>query len=497
MLHVHQHVHVQQQVDPLTLKLCCGELPPVDETVKDDDVLAEEVACLSEERKGDTILVQGLKKRYSGGKYAVKGVSMGIPNGECFGLLGINGAGKSSTLAMLSGEFAPSGGNVYLNGLDLTTNVHTCRRKLGYCPQFDSIFELLTAREHLQLYARIKGIKEEHITTVAQNKIDEMGLAEYADRYAGTYSGGNKRKLSVAIAMIGEPALVFLDEPSTGMDPVAKRFMWDVITEIVTKREKCSLILTTHSMEECEALCTRIGIMVGGVMRCLGSAQKLRTKYGSGYQLEIGMNIPSSETIAAMANEIATILGVSAASAAEKDFGLTRDQVTIIFASKLAAANGGWKNVLTNKDGSGADLQVALDAHGDVSIKHLASWIILETQNDQIIAFLKSSFPDFVMRERQPSKLRIEISDTNVDNSPRMLSSIFGAIESNKTSLSIHEYSISQTSLEQIFNFFASQQEEEQGSAGALTTGVAHADDSSVAAPVNVVAEVEMTNTML
>jgi ATP-binding cassette, subfamily A (ABC1), member 3 len=133
---------------------------------------------------------------------------------------------------------------------------------------------------------------------VVDGKIAEMGLTEYADRAAGTYSGGNKRKLSVAIAMVGEPSIVFLDEPSTGMDPVARRFMWEIISDIVTKREKCSLILTTHSMEECEALCTRIGIMVGGVLRCLGSSQRLRTKYGHGFQIEIGMAIPSAEDIA-------------------------------------------------------------------------------------------------------------------------------------------------------------------------------------------------------
>ena len=128
---------------------------------------------------------------------------------------------------------------------------------------------------------------EADIDRVVNAKIAEMGLTEYADRAAGTFSGGNKRKLSVAIAMIGEPSIVFLDgnialiavfvmlyhitlsEPSTGMDPVARRFMWRVISDIVTKREKCSLILTTHSMEECEALCTRIGIMVSFLFQLL------------------------------------------------------------------------------------------------------------------------------------------------------------------------------------------------------------------------------------
>ena len=111
--------------------------------------------------------------------------------------------------------------------------------------------------------------------------------------------------------MIGEPSIVFLDEPSTGMDPVARRFMWEIISDIVTKREKCSVILTTHSMEECEALCTRIGIMVGGVLRCLGSSQRLRTRYGHGYQIEIGMMIPDPDQINAVTATIHTTLGVA------------------------------------------------------------------------------------------------------------------------------------------------------------------------------------------
>ena len=158
-----------------------------------------------------TILVKDLKKMYPGGKYAVRGVSIGIPNGECFGLLGINGAGKSTTLSMLSGEFKPTTGEAFLGGINLLTDVHKCRRKIGFCPQFDALFDLLTGREHLELYARIKGIAEEDINKVVEGKIAEMGLTEYAGRSAQTYSGGNKRKLSVAIAMIGEPSIVFLD----------------------------------------------------------------------------------------------------------------------------------------------------------------------------------------------------------------------------------------------------------------------------------------------
>ena len=134
----------------------------------------------------DTIIVDSVQKvYYTGQKHAVKGCSIGIPNGECFGLLGINGAGKTSLLSMLSGEFPPTTGGITLNGLNLLTNAHECRKHIGYCPQFDALFDLLTAREHLALYARLKGIQECDIDAVVNQKITEMGLTEYQDRLAG------------------------------------------------------------------------------------------------------------------------------------------------------------------------------------------------------------------------------------------------------------------------------------------------------------------------
>eukprot|EP01036_Dinobryon_divergens_P039319 gene39319-51817_t len=188
-----------------------GSKIPKDETVRDEDVLEEERRVAAGETGDAPVVIRDVKKVYPGGKYAVRGVSLAIPNGECFGLLGINGAGKSTTLSMLTGETPPSHGQLSLNGMDLLTEIHKCRRYIGYCPQFDALFDLLTGREHLTLYAEIKGILRKDIVSVVNHKISEMGLTEYADRSAGTYSGGNKRKLSVAMAMIGEPTIVFLD----------------------------------------------------------------------------------------------------------------------------------------------------------------------------------------------------------------------------------------------------------------------------------------------
>lgn len=122
-------------------------------------------------------------------------------------------AGKSSLLNILSGENAPSTGNAILAGHSVLTDMPKCRYHIGFCPQFDAIYDLLSAREHLELYAAVKGIRPENIPGEVNHKIRDLGLTEYADRAAGGYSGGNKRKLSVAMAMVAEPSILFLDEP--------------------------------------------------------------------------------------------------------------------------------------------------------------------------------------------------------------------------------------------------------------------------------------------
>merc|ERR1712154_158069 len=215
---------------------------------------------------------------------AVKNLHFGVKQSEVFGYLGVNGAGKTTTLATLTGERYPSSGNAFIANSDIVSKQLQCRRYVGYCPQFDAIFPLLTAYEHLKFYAMIKGLKGEEADEQVKVLLSALTLNKYKTRTWGTYSGGNKRKLSVAIAMIGNPPIVFLDEPSTGMDPMARRSMWQFIRE--TMNGRC-VILTTHSMEECEALCHRLCIMTAGQLRCLGTPQHLKSKFGKGYQLDL------------------------------------------------------------------------------------------------------------------------------------------------------------------------------------------------------------------
>lgn len=153
----------------------------------------------------------------------------------------------------------------------------------------------MTVKEHLEIYAALKGIKSNVRARLVDKAIRDMDLTDYTNIRANVLSGGNKRKLSVAIALIGNPPLVFLDEPSTGVDPQAKRFMWNIVSKISTLKKKSAVIITTHSMEEAEALATKMGIMVEGEFKCFGTSQHIKNKYGTGYEMEIKVRLLSEE----------------------------------------------------------------------------------------------------------------------------------------------------------------------------------------------------------
>ena len=165
---------------------------------------------------------------------------------------------------MLTGDIVPTKGESHIVGYNVKSEFEDARKQIGYCPQFDAIFNLMTVREHLEFYAKIKKIPVEHVEPLIQQQLKDMNLELYEHKQAGSLSGGNERKLSVAMAMLGNPPVVFLDEPSAGMDPKARRFMWEVIAKISIQRKHSAVILTTHSMEEAEALSTNMGIMVAG-----------------------------------------------------------------------------------------------------------------------------------------------------------------------------------------------------------------------------------------
>jgi len=259
-----------------------------------------------------SVEVKGLMKNYYiGGTLgfcknefkAVKNLSFNLQFGECFALLGVTGAGKTSTFKCLTAESNKDGGFISINGIELNNNLNQIKNLIGYCPQKDAIFEYMTVYENLDFYARIKGIEFNNREEIISNLIDEMNLTNFRNKISGNLSGGNKRKLSVAISLIGNPPIILLDEPSTGMDPEARRFMWAVIYKISRRSKMSSVILTTHSMEEAETLCRRIGIMVDGEFKCLGTNQYLKDTFGDSFEISYIINNISKKEFEKIASD--------------------------------------------------------------------------------------------------------------------------------------------------------------------------------------------------
>jgi len=256
----------------------------------DEDVQKEEARIRDASPDREACMYRNLQHVFydkSRTVHAVRGISLGVQRGECFGLLGPNGAGKTTTLGCLTGEIQPpTAGEVYVAGHSVTgAGAELAFKHLGFCPQVDPLFGDLTGRQHLLFYGRMKGVAGDKLDGVVDGLFQRLGFeAKDADKPTGTYSGGMKRKLSLALALIGPSNVLFLDEPSAAVDAGAKRLLWQAIK---MRAKSKSVIITTHSMEEAEAVCDRVGIQVLGSLRCLGTPIHLKLKYGSGYQMEI------------------------------------------------------------------------------------------------------------------------------------------------------------------------------------------------------------------
>ncbi|OTF72457.1 ABC transporter sub-family A-like protein [Euroglyphus maynei] len=242
--------------------------------------------------KSDSMVVKSVSKNY--GKFqAVRNISFGVKRGECFGVLGENGAGKTTMFKMITGSEDLTSGDILVNGNSVQKDIRTIYHDIGYCPQFDGLIDHLTGRETLKIVSRIRGINE----NIIDEQIDALSrllfFEKHIDQQISGYSGGTKRKLSFAISIVGNPLIAFLDEPTTGVDPVSRRCLWNAIHMV--REAGSSLVLTSHSMEECEALCNRLIIMVHGRITCLGSPMHLKQKYGAGYIVHIKLKHPIVE----------------------------------------------------------------------------------------------------------------------------------------------------------------------------------------------------------
>ncbi|CAJ0938534.1 unnamed protein product [Ranitomeya imitator] len=292
---------------------------------EDEDVTAERNRVESGNAYRDLLLLKGLTKVFhqvQRNTIAVNNMTLGIPPGECFGLLGVNGAGKTTTFKMLTGDLSPSSGNIQIRN---------------------------------------------HIGNLVTNQLlRKLQLVQYKDRITANYSCGTRRKLSTALALVGKPSILLLDEPSSGMDPKTKRHLWKIISEEV--KEKRAVILTSHSMEECEALCTRLAIMVRGTFQCIGSLQHIKSRFGSGFTVKMHL----------------------------KDFSVSIETIT---------------------------------------------------------NFMHAQFPNTYLKEQH-----FTMAEYHVPVSAGGVASIFDQLESNKKHLNIIHFSVSQTTLDEVFINFAQSQ---------------------------------------
>ncbi|KAL1203813.1 ABC transporter A family member 10 [Cardamine amara subsp. amara] len=257
---------------------------------------------------GHAIVCDNLKKVYPGrdgnpAKLAVKGLYLDVPSGECFGMLGPNGAGKTSFIHMMTGLLKPTSGTALVQGLDICKDMNKVYTSMGVCPQHDLLWETLTGREHLLFYGRLKNIKGSALTQAVEESLKSVSLFDggVADKPAGKYSGGMKRRLSVAISLIGNPKVVYMDEPSTGLDPASRKNLWTVIQRA---KQNTAIILTTHSMEEAEFLCDRLGIFVDGGLQCIGNPKELKGRYGGSYVFTMTTSIEYEEKVERMLQRI-------------------------------------------------------------------------------------------------------------------------------------------------------------------------------------------------
>lgn len=254
--------------------------PDKEEKESIEPEVAEEVARVQDSTT-DGLRVLHLSKSY-GKNLAVSDISFGVKRGEVFALLGPNGAGKSTTISVIRGDIKPSnnGGDVFIENISLRKKRTAARQNLGVCPQHDCM-DQMTVLEHLRFYARVRGV--ESIEDNVQEVIRAVGLTKFKTRMGNALSGGNKRKLSLAIALMGNPGVMLLDEPSSGMDVAAKRILWKTLESVVPGR---SIVLTTHSMEEADRLCQRAGIMARKML-ALGTSNYLRKKHGDRYHVHL------------------------------------------------------------------------------------------------------------------------------------------------------------------------------------------------------------------
>ncbi len=308
--------------------------------------------------------IEGLKKTYKskgkkagGAVEAVKGIDLAVQQGEIFGFLGPNGAGKSTTLKMLSTLLAPDGGNAVIAGFDLLAQPARVRRQIGYVSQAGGADGAATGREDILLQAKLFGLPHEKARLRAGELIEALGLGPFVDRFSRTYSGGQRRKLDIALGMVHAPAVLFLDEPTTGLDPVSRAQLWGQIREL--RSQGTTVFLTTHYMDEADVLCDRIAVIDAGRIVADGSPAELKGRI-------------SGDILSVTVNHVDNAVELS--REALRDIDLVREMTAKDATLRLVVARGGEAIpvVLRRLEGRGvgvADISLSRPSLDDVFLR--------------------------------------------------------------------------------------------------------------------------------
>eukprot|EP00919_Chromeraceae_sp_WS-2016_P045422 GHVR01108149.1.p1 GENE.GHVR01108149.1~~GHVR01108149.1.p1 ORF type:complete len:1421 (-),score=238.78 GHVR01108149.1:459-4649(-) len=414
---------------------------------------------------------------------AVSNVTFSVSPGEIVALLGVNGAGKTTTMNMMMGIDDPVKGRVYMCGLPIKNNKKRCKEMIGVCPQEDCLINNFTVKEHLNIFITGKGIKNKNVAM--SQYLDYYGLKEHANTPAGHLSGGYRRRLSLAMAAVGTPQILFLDEPTCGLDPCARKSFWDIIRGLMSVRSNIStveaqqrpaVVFTTHSMEEAESLATRVIIMTRGELKCIGSPQQLKDAYSNGVEFSVIPKPKSLEDIdrfikdvlklsgdttmtVSLASDMLQVAVTSLISDLKADnpdtivnklfIRATGDKTTSIGAIDMTddekiemIMSHGMALLFNNKSNNECELQ------DGITVKDFGEWILGELSAERLINLMSSQLnATLVGRDSYTLKFTVDPSTK--------ISTVFSSLESISDELS--DYSVNQSSLENVFLNIAEQ----------------------------------------
>ncbi|KAF1935977.1 P-loop containing nucleoside triphosphate hydrolase protein [Clathrospora elynae] len=368
------------------------------------------------EQSNDSLRALHLQKSF-GSNHAVNDITFGIPRGQVFALLGPNGAGKSSTISLIRGDIHPTthingGGDVLIEDISIISKRAAARGHLGVCPQFDAM-DSMTVTEHLYFYARARGVPDPKTSVDAI--LQATSLSRFYDRLASKLSGGNKRKLSLGIALMGNPSVLLLDEPSSGMDAAAKRVMWRTLLGVAAPGR--ALLITTHSMEEADKLATRVGIMKRKML-ALGTVSDLGEQYGDAWVVQLVLKSAPETTEQEMENVKSWV----------------QHRIPGVHLDKWGSRGGG---------------------HGQLRFKVLKA---ATSSPDPV-------HPNSCFNDAKITQVEVHKIGTDVSTAPDLggIPGLIQLLETNREELGLEYYSVSPTTLDEVFLRVVGEEEEEEG----------------------------------